>query len=367
MGMTVWQKCSRCFSASFFALGVFTLPLSAVSAGEMTFRPATNGGTPCCEWIAAEGDIVASTPSAFENFIGSGSYSGQTVYFNSNGGSLLAGIELGRSIRKNNMKTRVGRTVAIPQSWQSETIKGTCLSACSFAFLGGVTRDAKSNEIGVHQFYSKDAINVPNAKQFTASDLSVQQMISGLLIEYATSMGVDAQFVSTAAATPPNEMRFFTKEELTFFKIVVDPDQYKPWTLQPLQDGIVGNSSTNDGKSMATFYCRSDRIPRILFLTIDANPQQSYKALLDNLKYINGINAFNAFYERKNITIKITSKSYGFEIVLDRLNLKQPISNTNSYIIEASGPNLPSSWFLRVLNVEKSQNVFTSVSKNCIK
>src|ERR1700736_6446981 len=65
----------------------------------MTFTLAGNGGN-CngCEWIAAEGPITQRTPPDFEAFLklfGTDVDGRETVRLSSNGGNLVAGLELG--------------------------------------------------------------------------------------------------------------------------------------------------------------------------------------------------------------------------------------------------------------------------------
>jgi hypothetical protein len=67
------------------------------------------------------------------------------VQFNSPGGLLEEGMNIGRLIRKNSLATRI--------------VSGTfCMSACNFAFMGGVVRTVEPGaKFGVHMFRDQSA------------------------------------------------------------------------------------------------------------------------------------------------------------------------------------------------------------------
>lgn len=62
------------------------------------------------------------------------------VWFDSPGGNVMEGLEIGRRIRSYGLATRIPRGA-------------TCASICAFAFLGGVIREIESGgKYGVHMF-----------------------------------------------------------------------------------------------------------------------------------------------------------------------------------------------------------------------
>jgi hypothetical protein len=169
------------------------------------------------EWIAAEGEIVPETATDLENFIKNFGFAenpgGWTVRFNSPGGDLAGGIRLGELIRKLRLETEIGATE--PDSYGHwKRAPGRCASACGFAFLGGLSRYASGGELGVHQYYNAISLKEPSAKIFDSLDISRQQFILAILIEYVFRMGVDPRFVSSAASTPPYEMKFLDDQML---------------------------------------------------------------------------------------------------------------------------------------------------------
>ena len=85
-------------------LGLFL----GVRADAMTFREESNGGNcSVCSWFVADGEITSETPKQFEKFVADKNYSDPgTIYLNSPGGDLMAGIKLGELIRAKGFRTR---------------------------------------------------------------------------------------------------------------------------------------------------------------------------------------------------------------------------------------------------------------------
>ena len=62
--------------------------------------PAESCGVKCQLWISASGAITADTPRDFELFAQNHDLTGATVALDSDGGSVLGAIALGRAIRR---------------------------------------------------------------------------------------------------------------------------------------------------------------------------------------------------------------------------------------------------------------------------
>ena len=175
---------------------------------KMRFAMAATGGDGCCVWVAAEGVITAATPADFQAFLkeqdaGWPDVRQYAIRLNSPGGDLGAGMQLGDLIRQNHFATEVGSTWAgIPPGRLIQVntkTPGTCLSACAYAFLGGVTRTAKAGEIGFHQF--------GDSSQVAAADRTSQaQATTGILIQYLNYMGVNPEALALASATPADKI-----------------------------------------------------------------------------------------------------------------------------------------------------------------
>src|ERR1700710_545844 len=76
-----------------------------------TEGPSQACGTECRTWISASGAITSDTPRDFEAFAKKNKLDGSTIALDSDGGSVLGALALGRSIRKLGMTTTVGRTI----------------------------------------------------------------------------------------------------------------------------------------------------------------------------------------------------------------------------------------------------------------
>ena len=127
--------------------------------------------------VQADGVITKNTPQQFSQFLANHDVpAGSDVYFMSGGGNLEAGLKLGRLIREHGMNTVVGAHTPIsdetlsflqhhgaitlvnlpfhaPILTASFRFSSYCISACTFAFLGGVYRYIGLGSIyAVHKF-----------------------------------------------------------------------------------------------------------------------------------------------------------------------------------------------------------------------
>ena len=122
------------------ALAAAALVLSLPASAEVVDRalpmhfdlrlqgPADSCGTKCQLWISASGAITAETPHDFETFAQSHDLAGATVVLDSDGGSVLGAIALGRDIRRLGLDTTVGRIVDLDDADQDRP-RGTLLAA----------------------------------------------------------------------------------------------------------------------------------------------------------------------------------------------------------------------------------------------
>ncbi len=125
-----------------------------------------------------------------------------------------------------------------------------CASACAYAILGGIRRytvrkdfpgsdpdwdydnrnvGATGTKLGIHQFYQADALSEPQKKAFSMFDMSEQQALMGILLEYAQRMGVDMQLVSLASSIAPQApLRWLTADEMLAWNIDNTHRHYSP-------------------------------------------------------------------------------------------------------------------------------------------
>jgi len=82
---------------------------------------------------------------------------------------------------------------------ETKADSAVCASACAYVFAGGVNRyyDGMSGKLGLHQFSSVQ----PDAAK--AGD---EQLVSGLLVAYLRSMGIDTNAFSISTIARSNDM-----------------------------------------------------------------------------------------------------------------------------------------------------------------
>ena len=210
------------------------------SAANDQVKPATmrfewNTDVPSCGaplarvWISAVGPVTESTAADFEAFAGSSDLRGALIVLDSEGGSVLSALELGRAIRRRGMTTTVGKTTKVmcPDGTVSHSTlssKADCESMCAFVLLGGVHRYVPVEaRVLVHQIWlgSKRKRSLEN--QYTANELSLVQRDLATLARYTIEMGVSIELIETAARVPPWEPLYpLTRDELRHFAISTD-------------------------------------------------------------------------------------------------------------------------------------------------
>ena len=136
--------------------------------------PCVGSGSACAEYILAIGAITQETPNDFLEFISKNKYI-YNVHFHSLGGDLGAGLRLGNLIREAGFDTVVGgnyEKVEIKSNgkhFYDLVTESICVSACAYAFLGGVTRTINSDgAYGVHQFYGSNGDTGEGSAQVTS-------------------------------------------------------------------------------------------------------------------------------------------------------------------------------------------------------
>ncbi len=232
-------------------------PQRTNSSTERTNQPMTFRiinvceGKVCPSFILAEGVIAAETPKAFRIFLTSlkGYYA--PVYFNSPGGNLYAGLQLGSLIRKANLDTVIGSDYLEETDMDSEKqlpARPICFSACAYAFMGGRIRVVSTvGKLGVHQFKSLSGKNTESSTQVTMAVLG----------NYFDKMGVDRQVLDIAAVTEPQQISLFSVDEAKNLKLDNSEPPLARWTLQSFDDGKLYLSllqETSAAESMYAFF-----------------------------------------------------------------------------------------------------------------
>ena len=174
----------------------------------------------------------------------------EAIFLNSPGGTLAAGIELGRLFRGERLRTTV------PEGAE-------CHSACAYAFLGGMDREVREGaDIGFHKFSLPDGLStVADAN----SMLSQAQTLSSKLLSYVIAMGVDARLFVEASGTPSDALYIPSPTERIEYAIET-PGKFGEFFLDPYSNGVVAASERDrppsrfDTLKQTTFYCRNGQI-----------------------------------------------------------------------------------------------------------
>jgi hypothetical protein len=129
----------------------------------------------------------------------------KTVVLNSPGGSVRDALAMSKLIREKGLSTRVEASAH-------------CASSCPLVFAGGVTRTVgKDASVGVHQVM---AVRPPGTALPSTDDGYVEaQKVSAECQRHLVEMGIDARVWIHAMETPPEEIFYFTPEELVALKL----------------------------------------------------------------------------------------------------------------------------------------------------
>jgi hypothetical protein len=194
--------------------------LSAVAAGapvdesktsSMRFAwrsdaPAGLCGQTCRTWISAVGPVTDRTPDDFAAFAAQKDPRGAVMVLDSEGGSVVDTIALGRALRRLDITTTVGKTGAAPEGGAAATLSpsAACESMCAFVLLGGVRRYVPPQaRILVHQIWLAKKRERPESASYTASEIVLVERDIGSLARYTVEMGGGIELLEAALRVPP--------------------------------------------------------------------------------------------------------------------------------------------------------------------
>jgi hypothetical protein len=172
--------------------------------------PAERCGKACRTWISAVGIIAESTAIDFEAFAHDNDVQGATLVLDSEGGSVLAALALGRAIRRFDMTTTVGRTIVLPSDDDKPRATlspdAACQSMCAFLLLGGTRRYVPPEaRVLVHMIWLGSKRKLAQDESYTAEELGLVQHDIGSIARYTVEMGGAIELLETALRVPPWE------------------------------------------------------------------------------------------------------------------------------------------------------------------
>ena len=209
---------------------------------------------------------------------------GNRVVLNSPGGSLLGGIILGAVIRDLGLTTEVGYVTTQNGGREILRDKAYCLSACAYAFLGGLERDVNSvSRLGFHRFYNPiDFIDnsLDSAGLMRSISSEDTQKISSLLVLYIVQMGIDARMLIHFQHYGADSVYVFNETDAIKYGIVTNR-RFSEWFIEPYRQSIIaaseklGTSGPYDQVAQVTTYCRLNGKQKKSYLLMSV-PLQDY-------------------------------------------------------------------------------------------
>jgi hypothetical protein len=175
----------------------FTVAIATADAAQITTAPRQQGQP---DVFLIQGDLVQGDD---QRFVAAAAFSSSgIVLFQSNGGNLAAGIEIGKAIRM-----KAFATVVADDS--------VCASACAIAWLGGVRRLAGPNaHIGFHA-----------ASGQTGAEWGMANAILGA---YLNQIGLPPEAIAYVTVANPQSITWLNFDDARKIGIVVEP-----FVLQP--------------------------------------------------------------------------------------------------------------------------------------
>ena len=176
------------------------------------------------DWITAIGRIDKLAAERFRKFLDANrdvAKPGTVIQFQSHGGDLYAGMEIGAIIQEFSLNTLVGDSIFLAGDPK-------CSSACTLAFIGGITRIIMPNaafNIHASRIVRGDGSEYqPDEIVFTPRDIFKEQNSMSLVLRYARNQGVDPSAVAAMYAVFPygnseESIRKLTHEELVSWRI----------------------------------------------------------------------------------------------------------------------------------------------------
>ncbi|AZO35493.1 MAG: hypothetical protein EOS76_11845 [Mesorhizobium sp.] len=213
--------------------------LIAPHAGAIEFSMERGNAT---SKILVTGPIERGDAQRFKDYWEKNAYDSWhfVVSFDSPGGNLLDGLEIGRFLRKVGAGTEVQRyPPSDPDHPYPEGLPGAeCYSACALAFMGGVERNIpEGGTIGFHQFYGGAGSSTDEAMELT-------QQISALIAGYLREMGAKPELFEIMSGTSPGKMFVPTRDEIAALNIVPQPG-FHDFQLVP-KNGLIVATATDE-------------------------------------------------------------------------------------------------------------------------
>jgi len=202
--------------------------------------------------IYAEGTIATTTPDLLEPLLAGTWPEGSVVVLSSQGGNAMAGLRMGRMIRKAGLFTVVGKRGA---NGAPEFGTARCFSACADMFLGGVQRfHAPGTMLGVHKF--RFTMPVPEERTEAA-----MRAVRSVYQVYVREMGVDEAYLDEATRAEARQINVLNPARMAELRVTTGTNALagppSAWEVRMLGGRRVLSThvSDRDGTQIAAFAC----------------------------------------------------------------------------------------------------------------
>jgi hypothetical protein len=171
--------------------------------------PADLCGKMCRTWISAIGPITDKTPRDFAAFAADRDVHGAVMALDSEGGSVVDTLQLGRTLRSLGITTTIGKTSTVgtgARGRSSISPSASCESMCAFALLAGSHRYVPPEaRVLVHQIWLAKKRERAETASYAADELVLVERDIGSLARYTIEMGGDIELLEVALRVPPWE------------------------------------------------------------------------------------------------------------------------------------------------------------------
>jgi hypothetical protein len=206
-------------------------------------------GPGCRDWIAAEGTIDTDADDRLHVFLSKLGGRKLPIFFHSPGGSVPAGLAIGRLMRDHHLTAGVGLTVPagcdasqrrepacdkLKRSGREliatlDTGHAMCNSSCVYAIVGAAVREIGAGvQLGVHSssisytlshvdedgHVTREPTHVPPAAERRALERGYEKIGA-----YLKEMGISAGLLAAARDVENSKLRFLTREQVVAFGI----------------------------------------------------------------------------------------------------------------------------------------------------
>src|SRR5215217_5602315 len=135
--------------------------------------PAETCRERCRVWVFATGLITADTARDFDRLTRSNDVRGATLVLDSNAGSVMGALALGRLVRSLGMTTTIGKPLPLPSDRSDPRAnvlaQASCESMCAFVLLSGARRYVlPESRVLVHQIWLGDRRDDASAASYSA-------------------------------------------------------------------------------------------------------------------------------------------------------------------------------------------------------